>query len=84
MLTCRLTWWLAEVITINVKQSLVVGFLVFIGWLAASVVASFINGILFAFIPFSGGLALVGTIVSFLIFSMVLGIIILWLIRQFA
>jgi len=72
------------VVAINVKQALVVGFLVFIGWLAASVVASFINGILFAFIPFSGGLALVGTIISFLIFSLVLGVIILWLISHFA
>jgi len=77
-------WGLPEVVTINIKEPLVVGFLVFIGWLAASVIASFINGILFAFVPFSGGLALVGTILSFLIFSLILGIIILWLVRRFA
>ena len=77
-------WGLPEVIVINIKQPLVVGFIVFIAWLAASVVASFINGILFAFIPFSGGLALVGTILSFLIFSLILGFLVLWLVRQFA
>ncbi len=77
-------WGLPEVVIINIKQPLVVGFIVFIAWLAASVVASFINGILFAFIPFSGGLALVGTIVAFLIFSLVLGFLVIWLVKQFA
>ena len=68
----------------DVKKALVVGFLVFIAWLASSVVASFINGIIFAFIPFSGGLALAGTIISFLVFAMLLGVAVVWLLSKFA
>ena len=69
---------------IDVKKALVVGFLIFIAWLASSVMASFINGILFAFIPFSGGLALAGTILSFLIFAFILGVVVVWLLSKFA
>ena len=69
---------------VDIKKPLVIGFLIFIGWLAASVIASFINGILFAFLPFSGGLALVGTILSFLIFSLILGTVVIWLLSKFA
>ena len=85
-LTCPLTLGRAEVVIqmFDVRKAVVVGFLVFIAWLAASVVASLINGILFAFIPFSGGLALVGTIISFLIFAMLLGVAVVWLLSKFA
>ena len=69
---------------VDIKKPLVIGFLIFIGWLAASVIASFINAVLFAFLPFSGGLALVGTILSFLIFSLILGTVVIWLLSKFA
>ena len=68
---------------VDVKKPLVVGFLIFIGWLASSVIASFINGLIFAVFPFSGGLALVGTIISFLIFALILGSVVVWLLSKF-
>ena len=69
---------------VDVKKALVVGFLIFIAWLASSVIASFVNGVIFAFLPFSGGLALAGTIISFLVFSLILGIVVVWLLSKFA
>ena len=64
-------------------HTLIVGLLIFIGFVAASMVVGFIiMGVAMVF-PFLAA-GLVGTIITFLITAIALGLTIPWLLRRFA
>lgn len=64
-------------------QILIVGFLIMLGYFAASFLAGIINGILFMFLPATGALSAVGLIISLVIFAFLLGAIVIFLIKKF-
>lgn len=59
------------------------GLLIFLGWVAATFISGFLNGFLFAVFPMSGELALVGDILAFAIFAIILGVLVVWLLAKF-
>jgi len=64
-------------------QILIVGFLIMLGYFAASFVAGIVNGVLFMFLPATGALSAVGLIISLVIFAFVLGAVVLFLVKKF-
>ena len=61
----------------GLKQTLVAGIVIFIGM----IIATFIGGFVMSFIPIGG---LIGTVISFLVMSLFIGFIVVWLLRKFA
>ena len=64
-------------------QILIVGFLIMLGYFAASFVSGIINGILFMFLPATGALSAVGMIISLMLFAFILGAVVMFLVRRF-
>ena len=61
----------------GLKQTLIAGIVIFIGF----IIATFIGGFVMSFIPIGG---LIGTVVSFLLMSLLIGFIVVALLRKFA
>ena len=64
----------------KILQVLFTGLLIFVGWLIASFVSGFINTLLLSFLPITG---MVATIVSMLVFCLILGFVVVWLLAKF-
>ena len=64
-------------------QMLIIGFLIMLGYFAASFLSGVINSVLFMFFPATGALSLVGLVISLAVFAFILGFVVLWLIAKF-
>ena len=62
----------------------IVGGLIFVGYIIAALIAGFITSAIMMFLPALANVGLIGTIITFLILAVCLGLTIPWLLRRFA